>query len=150
MWRESIGLSRDALADQSGIPAGTIRNHETGVSEPKTEHLQKLALLGCDVGWLLTGQYGASGPFPAVKHPIPPSDGDPRAKRDEIDVDLIAEIETMLEEWLVRHDRRMDPRRRGRFIAEAYAFCMEEAARAQEPTDGIATRVVGRLLRLVA
>ena len=140
-WRESRGLTRPALSSLMEVAVGTLRNHEMGVSQPKTEHLQKLARLGCDVSWLLTG--AASGHGSAVTSDFV-SDG------LALDADLIAAIETMLEQWLERHQRKMDPQRRGRFIAEAYAFCMDEYARAQEPVNGVATRVVERLLRLVA
>lgn len=237
-WRESVGLSREALAKEVGIAVGTIRNHETGVSGPKSEHLQKLAMLGCDVGWLLTGRQSEGLKTPKTNNlnsedqaqheleavalnvssdPIvserlknwrearqwtqpelaerlgvstrslsrwesgeglpngeaiqtlanlgcdptwlltgrEPSSGVTQspARTEEappLDIGLLSSITGMLEEWLERHQRRMEPNQRGRFIAEAYAFCMEETQHSQTPAVEMAPRVVERFLRLVS
>jgi len=141
-WRESLEMSREALADRSGIAVGTLRNHETGVSQPKTEHLQKLAMLGCDVGWLLTGRHLATD--------LPPVSTQNSVPAASLDADLLADIAGMLEDWLGRNRRQMEPRQRGRFIAEAYAFCVEEMTETHKPAAEIAPRIVERFLRVVA
>lgn len=144
-WRESQGWSQAELANRSSVSNRSISRWEVGDGLPGGDALVELSKLGCDPTWLLTGH--SSGQVQSQT--VAPA-ANPNLVRDEIDADLIADIETLLEEWLGRHGRRMEPRQRGRFIAEAYAFCMEEVVRAQEPVDGVATRVVGRLLRLVA
>ena len=61
-WRESLSVSsREAFAARLDVPegvypAGTYRNHETGKSLPNAAHFKRLAELGADVEWLITGR----------------------------------------------------------------------------------------------
>ena len=156
-WRDSRGMSQKEAAAILGVSERSISRWEQGDGLPIGETFVLLGHLGCDLSQLVD-RNGDSQLLDRTQPQIGSSRGHeqvpsaiaPHGVRYQIDADLIANIETLLEEWLGRHERRMEPRQRGRFIAEAYAFCMEEVARAEEPVDGVATRVVGRLLRLVA
>jgi len=55
-WRESLGLTREVLAARTGIPGGTIRNHEAGISGPKADQIARYAEVGLDPTWLVTGK----------------------------------------------------------------------------------------------
>ena len=57
-WR---GMRQQAFATATGIPYKTIRRYLEGRSMPGAEHLARLAMIGVDVLWLLTGR--SSGPM---------------------------------------------------------------------------------------
>ncbi len=42
-FREAVGLSQSGLAEQSGVPVGTIRDYEQGRRDPSLEAAAKLA-----------------------------------------------------------------------------------------------------------
>ena len=69
-WRESQDWRREDLAFKSGIPIGTVRNHETGVTTPKSEHLAAYFSVGIDPTWLVTGQESVNGHHVPVMGPI--------------------------------------------------------------------------------
>lgn len=54
-FRDSRGWSISELARQIGMSAQATRVYTTGESVPGGEVLYKLASLGCDINWLLTG-----------------------------------------------------------------------------------------------
>lgn len=89
-WRESAKLTRPALSEKIGVAVGTIRNHETGISAPKTEHLLKLALLGCDVGWLLTGRQSEQAASQSIAARSTSANSEADAILDEIEEKLQA------------------------------------------------------------
>ncbi|WP_322994038.1 helix-turn-helix transcriptional regulator [Castellaniella sp.] len=141
LFRESLGVDQKAFAKLTGTAFRTYQDYELGNSPPKIGFVQKFAEIGGDPTWLLTGQEPSSGvpQGPARTEEAPP-----------LDIGLLSSITGMLEEWLERHQRRMEPNQRGRFIAEAYAFCMEETQHSQTPAAEMAPRVVERFLRLVS
>lgn len=57
-WRESRGLSREALAKAIGVSLRTLQEHERGATMPKIGPLRRLADLGCDPTWFVTGRDG--------------------------------------------------------------------------------------------
>lgn len=136
-WRESRDWKREDLASKSGIPLGTVRNHETGVTTPKSEHLLAYDALGVDVTWLVTGRVSTG------------NDEDAFFSGGDVDFKLLFSIIVSVEEWLDRHSRRVDARRRAEFIVVAYQFCVEdEEGTERSPMDAVPS-VVERFLRLV-
>ncbi|PWR18441.1 hypothetical protein DKG74_19170 [Zavarzinia aquatilis] len=57
------------MADRLEVPLRTYQNHESGASGPKAAQLQRLADIGCDIAWLITG----------VSAPLAPVTGRPQA-----------------------------------------------------------------------
>lgn len=53
--RKVLGLSQQALSDQSGIPISTLKNYELGHSSPSAENLQKMHAAGINPMWVLLG-----------------------------------------------------------------------------------------------
>lgn len=134
-WRESQGITQTDLAKRLDVSLRSLTRWESGGGMPGGEVLAALAALGCDPTWLLTGNNSAQGRKGAAT---------------ALDVELLAEISQMLEQWLDRHKRRMEPAQRGRFLAEAYAFCVEEAEASQKSAQEVAPRIIERFLRVVA
>jgi transcriptional regulator with XRE-family HTH domain len=54
------GQSMKAFSDQSGIPYRSLQDYVAGKNRPGFEQLQKMAAVGVDVSFLLTGIHGAS------------------------------------------------------------------------------------------
>ncbi|WP_085863497.1 helix-turn-helix domain-containing protein [Pseudooctadecabacter jejudonensis] len=55
--RSAAGLSQKALAQRLGVKAGTLRNWEDDLSEPRANRLSMLGgILGVSLGWLLSGE----------------------------------------------------------------------------------------------
>lgn len=65
--REAAGLTQKELAQRVGVKAGTMRNWEDDLSEPRANRLNMLAgILGVSLSWLLTGEgEGLSAPAEA-------------------------------------------------------------------------------------
>lgn len=63
--RDQAGLSQKQLAKGLGIKAGTLRDWEDDLAEPRANKLAMIAgVLGVSVGWLLTGEgEGVSAPL---------------------------------------------------------------------------------------
>ncbi|WP_141703468.1 helix-turn-helix domain-containing protein, partial [Methylobrevis pamukkalensis] len=55
-WRESQGWTQGELGDRLEVSEQTIGRYERGERSPKAEELLKLAELGCDPTWLVTGR----------------------------------------------------------------------------------------------
>lgn len=55
-FRESLDLDQRAFAELARTPFRTYQDYEHGKSPPKVAFIQRLADLGCDVTWLLTGR----------------------------------------------------------------------------------------------
>lgn len=53
--RKALGLSQQALSDQSGIPISTLKNYELAHSSPSAENLQKMHAAGINPMWVLLG-----------------------------------------------------------------------------------------------
>ena len=53
--REALKLTQDEIATQSGIPLSTYQKYELGLRQPGADQLQKLAKVGIDLNWLITG-----------------------------------------------------------------------------------------------
>lgn len=142
-WRESRGLTQADLALRLDVSLRSLTRWESAGGMPNGEVLLALADLGCDPTWLLTGHGGGALDLETTPQPA-------GSAAVALDIDLLAEISGMLEQWLERHKRRMEPAQRGRFLAEAYAFCLEEAEASQKPVQDVAPRIVERFLRVVA
>ncbi|MFT0860599.1 XRE family transcriptional regulator [Ancylobacter sp. G4_0304] len=63
-FRESLGLEQKQLAELTGTAFRTYQDYELGNSPPKIGFVRKLAELGCDPTWFLTGlTHGAQEPL---------------------------------------------------------------------------------------
>jgi transcriptional regulator with XRE-family HTH domain len=56
LWRESSKMTREALADAIGVSVRSLQEYEKGLSTPKGAPLRRLAELGCDPTWVITGR----------------------------------------------------------------------------------------------
>ncbi|MBF0603742.1 MAG: helix-turn-helix domain-containing protein [Nitrospirae bacterium] len=54
--RSYLGVTQKIMSDKLGLGVSTWQQYELGKSLPGTETLQKLAKLGFDVHWILTGE----------------------------------------------------------------------------------------------
>lgn len=55
--RDAAGLKQKELAQKVGVKAGTLRNWEDDLSEPRANRLNMLCgILGVSLRWLLTGE----------------------------------------------------------------------------------------------
>ena len=54
--RERLGLTQVAMAERGGVTAKTQVNYEGGRSAPDADYLGRLAALGLDVLYVVTGQ----------------------------------------------------------------------------------------------
>lgn len=138
VWRESVGLSREALAEKIGVSPRSLQEHEKGTTTPKGAPLRRLAAMGCDLTWLLTGARSNQVASTSV------------AVAATLDYKLLTEIIEALERWLQRNGREMPARKKAEFVSEAYAYCIEDATRYGADAVDIAPRVVERFLRLVS
>lgn len=84
-FRESLGLDQRELAQRTDTPFRTYQDYELGKSPPKVAFVQKLALLGCDIAWLLTDA-------PAVAKPVPWAGFTPDAELMGRVTDMIARV----------------------------------------------------------
>jgi phage repressor protein C with HTH and peptisase S24 domain len=57
-WRESRELSREAVAKLIGVSPRALQEYERGATMPKIGPLRRLAELGCDPTWFVTGRTG--------------------------------------------------------------------------------------------
>ena len=74
-WRESREWSRETLAKAIGVSLGTLQEHERGATIPKIGPLRRLADLGFDPTWFVTGREGdepSRMPVPVAPPPLPP------------------------------------------------------------------------------
>lgn len=74
-WRESLEWSREALAKAIGVSMRTLQEHERGATIPKIGPLRRLADLGFDPTWFVTGREGqepSRTPVPVAPPPLPP------------------------------------------------------------------------------
>lgn len=53
--RKRLGFSQEALCAAAGVPLGSIKKWEGANSEPGAANLAKLAKVGIDLNWLVTG-----------------------------------------------------------------------------------------------
>jgi len=60
--REQIPLTQDEIALKTGIPKRSYCAYEAGDIAPSAKLLAALAVMGMDIGYLLTGQQGAAAP----------------------------------------------------------------------------------------
>lgn len=54
--RERLGLSQEALGVQGGVRKQAQHMYESGARRPDSDYLERLALAGVDVLYILTGQ----------------------------------------------------------------------------------------------
>ncbi len=71
-WRESCGWSREALAKLIGVSPRALQEHERGATTPKIGLLRRLADLGLDPTWFVTGRE-ATGQSEVSNAPEPAS-----------------------------------------------------------------------------
>jgi len=64
--RERLSLSIEGLANIAGVTPETIQSWEARGTSPDASHLEKMALAGVDVFYLLTGTRASSAPPLAV------------------------------------------------------------------------------------
>lgn len=62
--REGVGLSQQAMAEHCGVTARSQRNYEAGERLPDADYLGRLAGIGVDVVFVLTGE--RSGALPTA------------------------------------------------------------------------------------
>lgn len=158
--RAALGLKQEDIAALTGIPIDTLRKYEGGTRLPGAEALEKLAKVGVDLNWLVTGvRYTSdetgklfySYPPPSTnRKPIPVA---PQPKVREragtpapaaLDVAALQTVTELLEEELARKHARLDPARKAEVVAMLYEEAVSESE--EEPRRG---RVL-HLLRLVA
>jgi transcriptional regulator with XRE-family HTH domain len=65
--RLRLGLSQAKFAQIGGVAANAQGHYENGFRRPRADYLFKLAVMGVDVSFLVTG----SRPNPAIEHPLP-------------------------------------------------------------------------------
>lgn len=53
--RKRLGFSQEALCEAAGVPLGSIKKWEGGNTAPGGANLAKLAKVGIDLNWLVTG-----------------------------------------------------------------------------------------------
>ena len=133
-WRESQGLTQKQMAQVVGVALRTYARYELEGGAPKSHVLRTLSGMGFDVGW------NVSADTPSEKEDRPVT----------IDLDLLAEVIALLEGWLERNHKQLEPRKKAEFIATAYDFCTEEEKQADVSAVDVAPRVVERFLRLVS
>ena len=72
--RKSKGFKQKELANILNISLPTMNHYESGKRAPNSELLSQIAkTLGCDPGWLLTGEGQAEKKEVLLNEPIPPS-----------------------------------------------------------------------------
>lgn len=54
------GQSLKAFSDQSGIPYRSLQDYVAGKNRPGFDQLQRMAVTGVDISYLLTGEYGGT------------------------------------------------------------------------------------------
>lgn len=71
-WRESREWSRETLAKAIGVSPRALQEHERGATIPKIGPLRRLADLGFDPTWFVTGREGEeTSHLPLVLDPAP-------------------------------------------------------------------------------
>jgi SOS-response transcriptional repressor LexA len=71
--RKRAGLTQEKLAEKIGITYPTMNKYERGHRIPSAELLARIAkILGCDPGWLLSGEGSSieAQPVPALPTPV--------------------------------------------------------------------------------
>lgn len=58
--RKRLGLSQEKFATLGGVTRDTQMNYESGSRKPDSDYMIALAIVGVDVLYLLTGEYGLS------------------------------------------------------------------------------------------
>lgn len=134
------GMSQADVAGKIGVAPTTLKNWLSGASEPVLSNLVALSdVVGHPLEWLATGKAPAEPPPPIIEKVTQPLDGE-----------LLVQIVVMLEAWLRRHGRDMAPEAKGRFVAQAYALCLEDAQEAGVTPTAIVEKSMPRYLRLVS
>lgn len=174
--RRESRLSQREFAREAGIAFRTWQTIETGGNVPSGETLLKLAALGWNPGWILTGAGAKRLPAPLERSAesgaaavVPegeeraglvleaPEAGEeihgfskPIPKMGAPSRPLIeGALESSIafvEEWVVRNRRSMTPELKARVVTMIYQFIIEDAEAGQPSID---TRKLGQFLRLV-
>jgi transcriptional regulator with XRE-family HTH domain len=55
LFRDGRSLSQKDMAEKLGLATTTYASYELGKAEPGLQTYQKLASIGCDIHWLVTG-----------------------------------------------------------------------------------------------
>jgi len=142
--RQARSQSQRAFAEAMDMPLPSYRDYEGGKRMPGGEALRRLAGVGIDTHWLLTGEdLAAPTAGPAMAHdtrgtyrthgPDGSANGPPDTRRL---TEVLAAVETALEEM----DRRLPPARKAELAAALYGL-YEETGKA--PTR----RTLERLIR---
>jgi len=105
--REGLGLTRNNVSEQTGIPVRTIEKFEQGTMSPNVERLQALArVLTVSVGHLLDGVDETEQPAHAVNsNAVLPSPGSSEEHSEDVTVYLVR-LDAMRAEGFQRYWRK--------------------------------------------
>ncbi|MBS7538364.1 helix-turn-helix domain-containing protein, partial [Ancylobacter lacus] len=65
-WRIELNVTKKDLAAQLGIPLRSFARYASGQRSFAAEHFQRMAEMGCDVSWLITGRRSAMSHSPVA------------------------------------------------------------------------------------
>ena len=133
--RASLGKNKTEMSALVGINRRAWEGYEAGRNFPGGEVFQRLAVLGFDTNWLLTGEG-------AMKRTDAPAQAAPAAASD-IDEPLLKDIVSAVEIHLDERRITLSPDKKSLLISELYMLMLEE-----EMDEDASNDLVSRLVRL--
>lgn len=147
--REFLGETQKTMSRRFRLGENTWQSYELNGKLPKGETLSELAALGIDMNWLLTGRgtmRTASGRPDSGDgdHPSPPPEAS--SCRPVLDLALLSEAVTLVEQGLAEQGCRLSPRAKGHLVAALYGLTVESGG-GSRPT-GVSPAAAAHLLWL--
>ncbi len=147
--REFLGETQKTMSRRFRLGENTWQSYELNGKLPKGETLSELAALGIDMNWLLTGRgtmRTASGRPDSGdgNHPSPPPEAS--SCRPVLDLALLSEAVTLVEQGLAEQGCRLSPRAKGHLVAALYGLTVESGG-GSRPT-GVSPAAAAHLLWL--
>ncbi|MFG1465362.1 helix-turn-helix domain-containing protein [Xanthobacter sp. DSM 24535] len=135
------GQSEAEFAKSIGVSQTAVNQYLNAKQDPKSPVLARISTrYGVSLDWLVFGGVAAGSQKGEAASPSPR----PAAP---LDVDLLKQALTLVDEWLAKNRRAMPPSKKAEVVSMIYQFAIEDQALGKEPID---THRVAQFLRLVA
>lgn len=138
MLRHQVGLTAAEMAHRVGLKdRKSWENYERGHSMPKADALSRLALMGVDINWLLTGLHRESTEGTDPLCPVPVAVPAPAPSPAPLNTALLAQIGEEITLLLHAEQQEATPARVATLQAQAYADLVATYDTEQEQSLGL-------------
>lgn len=132
-FREHLSMSQEALGRAIGGTKRGVQDNELGKSSPQSRYLGRLAEMGLNINWLLTGD---------GRMLMKEMEAGAQAPVSPLDVEILELVLDRLEEKIASSGKRVSAKKKAELVALLYEYIID-TGKAEGPS-------VERFLRLVA